>query len=59
VCDSDADLKALARAYDRGHSIRVIAETRGWSYGFTHARLLIAEGKGFTSIRSRGTRTIK
>lgn len=34
----------------------MIAGLRGWSYGFVHARLRVAEEKGLTTIRAKGTR---
>lgn len=56
VCSTDADLKRLAAEYNRGSSIRMIAGLRGWSYGFVHARLRVAEEKGYTAIRPKGSR---
>lgn len=50
----DVTLREIAAAYNRGVSVRGLASGRGWSYGATHARLLMAEQKGLTTIRTRG-----
>jgi hypothetical protein len=40
-------------------SIRALASERGWSYGATHAKLLLAQQQGLMTIRTRGTRAAR
>lgn len=54
VVVTDRDLQKIAVEYDRGTSIRTLADLRGWSYGYMHARLREAQAKGLTVIRGRG-----
>jgi len=53
---TDGDLSKIADAYNRGASIRALADLRGWSYGYMHRRLQICQEKGLVTIRSRGGR---
>jgi len=54
---SDEALKDLAATYANGMSVRHLASSRGWSYGATHRRLLMAVEQGFVSMRTRGARS--
>lgn len=53
----DVDLREIAAAYNRGMSIRALALHKGWSYGSTHARLLIAVDQGLTTMRPKSARS--
>ena len=53
---TEREIRALAKAYETGHTVRSLARDRGWSYGFTYNNLLVAADKGFIVMRSRGQR---
>lgn len=47
-------LKALAKRYAEGASIRQIATATGWSYGTVYQRLSMAQVAGLVVLRPRG-----
>jgi hypothetical protein len=51
--DRDRLAADLKRKYEAGHSIRLLAETSGRSYGFVHRML----GESGASLRGRGGAT--